>query len=63
MWQQSGLMHICTEETVFTPDLDEEAGKSLFESGVDMLASVDRVKAIEGIHAMNSLRYVIPAFF
>jgi hypothetical protein len=28
-----------------------------------MLASVDRVKAIEGIHAMNSLRYVIPAFF
>ncbi|KAI9221032.1 hypothetical protein BC828DRAFT_382124 [Blastocladiella britannica] len=42
-------------ESVWTPEDDPDAGKSLYDAGIEMLHRVDRVAAIEGMHAMDTL--------
>ncbi|KAJ3373906.1 putative E3 ubiquitin-protein ligase ubr7 [Allomyces arbusculus] len=46
---------LLAEEEVHRPEEDEDAAKPLYESGMEMLASVDRVKANEGVLAMATL--------
>ncbi|KNE54353.1 hypothetical protein AMAG_00332 [Allomyces macrogynus ATCC 38327] len=49
------MPYLLVEEEVHRPEEDEEAAKPLYESGMEMLASVDRVKANEGVLAMATL--------
>ncbi|KNE56008.1 hypothetical protein AMAG_01852 [Allomyces macrogynus ATCC 38327] len=49
------MPYLLAEEEVHRPEEDEDAAKPLYESGMEMLASVDRVKANEGVLAMATL--------
>ncbi|KAI9178706.1 hypothetical protein H9P43_005368 [Blastocladiella emersonii ATCC 22665] len=57
------LPFLYAEEPVITPDVDPDAGKPLYEAGVEMLQRVDRVRAIEGIQAMDDLSSRLKSYF
>lgn len=53
---------IQNEEQVYVPEIDENAATSLYERGLEMLKSVDRSAALDGINAIQNLSSELKEF-
>ncbi|KAI8875617.1 hypothetical protein K501DRAFT_263530 [Backusella circina FSU 941] len=62
-YRDSGLEWLLIEEKTHEPEEDEDAGKSLFEIGMEQLQRVDRVKALESLMAYKTLSEDIKNYF
>lgn len=54
-YKDQGVEYLLAEEKTFEPEEDEDAGRSLFEVGMEQLQRIDRVKAIESLRAYTTL--------
>jgi E3 ubiquitin-protein ligase UBR7 len=62
-YKENQLEWLLIEEKTHEPEEDEDAGKSLFEIGMEQLQRVDRVKALESLMAYKSLSEDIKNYF
>ncbi|KAI8926977.1 hypothetical protein BC831DRAFT_497821 [Entophlyctis helioformis] len=56
MYSKSGIEYLVHKMKVYEPPKDESAGDSLLDAGMKQLDRVDRVQAINGVHAYNRLK-------
>ncbi|KAI7902047.1 putative zinc finger in N-recognin-domain-containing protein [Cokeromyces recurvatus] len=61
-YKANHVEYLLAEEKTYEPEEDEDAGKSLFEIGMEQLQCVDRIKAIESLMAYKSLATDIKSF-
>ncbi|ORZ40196.1 hypothetical protein BCR44DRAFT_62274 [Catenaria anguillulae PL171] len=53
---------LLSPEPIWTPEDDPDAGKPLYETGMAMLGQVDRVRALEGVQAMDTLSAMLKEY-
>ncbi|KAI8997875.1 hypothetical protein BDB01DRAFT_772728 [Pilobolus umbonatus] len=54
-YKKKNVEYFLKEEKTFEPEEDEDAGKSVFEIGMEQLQRVDRVQALESLMAYKTL--------
>ncbi|ORY01776.1 hypothetical protein K493DRAFT_334838 [Basidiobolus meristosporus CBS 931.73] len=60
--KQSDLKFLLEADELYEPEKDADAGKSLFECGMERLLSMNRNDAVDGLQAYNRFRDEIKAF-
>ncbi|KAF7724961.1 hypothetical protein EC973_000542 [Apophysomyces ossiformis] len=62
LFRNNKIEYLLMEEKTYEPEEDEDAGKSLFEVGMEKLQRLDRVRALETVMAYQSLAEEVRQF-
>ncbi|KAL7754208.1 hypothetical protein RI367_000189 [Sorochytrium milnesiophthora] len=60
--EEHKLMYLIEDEPTWVPEADPEAGKSLYQSGMESLKKVPRAQAIDGARALQELEAELKQF-